>query len=1793
MENSENNRCHWSVFLPSLKEKALNEAVGSVFFKNQALNRWLRETLGGTEGKDLSQRLLGDPVFEATFAWKSSSKTFRKLGEEGLFSREALAAFGDKYATVHPYRHQLEAFSLLLERERHNSVILSSGTGSGKTECFMMPLIEDLARECRGSSQKRQGVRALFLYPLNALIESQKQRLRAWTQPFEGRFKFCLYNGDLIEKDRPRGAALKSSEEVISRQEMREEYVPDMLLTNPSMLERMLLRQSDRPILEKTRRARCFRWVIIDEAHTYIGTKAADLALLIRRVLNAFGVSPNDVHFVATSATVDASDEEAKAALRRFLIDLSGADESRVHLILGARKIPSATSVPEGEDAPLDEIRRATDDGPDGLWARLMNSPTAVRIRNAFITTPGHALRLSALQRITDIRDEETLLGWIDLLTSSKHSDLPLRLHQMFNTTGALRVCPDPNCPEKTGALKHPEWRFGSVWFDGREKCGCGAPLFPLAACPKCNDVALKADVLENPYTLETVIEPPSDEREASRFWSLFEESGNTDIVRNLEEAAQEDEDDENEKASAEGDDAPDESSEPKTLSEGENEEEFDEEPGEEEDDPSQWFRLAGLITNREEDRPHCLTWKVFPDGGFNEGDEGVLRSADIFVRVSQSLEKEDRSVFTRGSDRAIRCPSCSEWIAPERFYIRSITQRYVNGLIPLVLEFGGADDTDVDAGKPMFGRKLLSFTDSRQGTAKNGALIEREGEKSLVVTTLMEELLKAAKQKPSLPPESIPQFQTLLATLPADSPQYATILAMLQESGQGVTWTEMQTALERIVSDDRGEYRHLMAGLWPSLPSEKELTRDERARQSAEILLLREFGARPVNGMSLETCGLVRLTYKGLKRSEPPVGWPANLTKEDWQRYLKIFIDFYLRLNHVIELPRYWLRIGGDRSFFARTVQPPARKEKLRGKNLLAWPQVHREREMKKQSRIVRYTAALLGYDIGDLPPVEDAADRMDELLAAVFQTLRNLEILKEEPASHGYRMHLDECVTFERNEKAWVFPDATGLFDTIVGDPARTPCPLEPTLHGAKEMRLPIGYEETDREAHPVTFRRELRTRLAASPEYRALIESGRWNRIGTYALERTGYFAGVEHSAQIDKTQRTRYVEEFEKGYVNVLSSSTTMEMGVDLGGLSSVLLFGVPPHPANYLQRAGRAGRRKELRANALTLCQNRARDKEVFLKPDWALTARQPKLYVSLHSEVIVERHVNAELLCAYLLMTVAENVDKVRLADWLLPVKSEEGEEETTDPFTGSLGRSFIAWLETLALGSGAEESGLLSESLRRVIRYSVLEKSSVADLARRALETIRPIQAMWETTLTNGRKQIEEIRARREKAASLSEEDADEKKHVSSEERSLTYQLDEFKGRELYEALTEELFLPSTIRVVHSIHFQCERKEREESDSSKKKSFRKERKPDQQNPSRDAHVGIFEYAPRASVIIDNGIYESAGIDMDWSAPGAATGLAKIQQIRRVAKCPNCQERFVLGLGETKGVCPSCGAEVPSSRAFTSIFPRGFRVAPGSEPHNDIQRLVRYPVEDSTTFVEGPWRETAVPGVLARSSTTGSLLSTNTNGGRGFGVCLACGWSKPEQKQEFESPDEENKWWHHRPIVPGGPREGPGDLCVGCLPEAGYLRQHGMFLAAESKTDVLELLFLSGSIRGRDTKWAQSTGTGVAVALRRAVAKHYGIDEDEMGFSSSFIFYNGERALKVSLFDRTMGGYSSGVEGNVPELLREAQKYLECPGDCPTACTSCILTFDSQHRTKSLDRHDAMRFLEEILGAAG
>src|SRR5690606_25143632 len=110
-------------------------------------------------------------------------------------------------------------------------------------------------------------------------------RLRAWTDPMKGKVRFCLYNGETPEEV-PAAEQAASPAEVLSRKLLRE-APPPILVTNATMLEYRLVRRQDAPIIEQSRGR--LRWFVLDEAHTYVGSQAAELALLLRRVLHTFG----------------------------------------------------------------------------------------------------------------------------------------------------------------------------------------------------------------------------------------------------------------------------------------------------------------------------------------------------------------------------------------------------------------------------------------------------------------------------------------------------------------------------------------------------------------------------------------------------------------------------------------------------------------------------------------------------------------------------------------------------------------------------------------------------------------------------------------------------------------------------------------------------------------------------------------------------------------------------------------------------------------------------------------------------------------------------------------------------------------------------------------------------------------------------------------------------------------------------------------------------------------------------------------------------------------------------------------------------------------------------------------------------------------------------------------------------------------------------------------------------------------------------------------------------------------
>lgn len=182
------------------------------------------------------------------------------------------------------YVHQVRAIRKAAAGRNYAVV---TGTGSGKTECFILPILNDILNEFedKGSSA---GIRAMILYPMNALANDQLKRLRMLLQGTD--ITFGRYTGDTEDTESealPRWkeenpGQVKLPNEIISREEIRKNP-PNILLTNYSMLEYLLLRPEDAPLFGGAFGAN-WRHVAIDEAHIYSGALGTEIAFLLRRL---------------------------------------------------------------------------------------------------------------------------------------------------------------------------------------------------------------------------------------------------------------------------------------------------------------------------------------------------------------------------------------------------------------------------------------------------------------------------------------------------------------------------------------------------------------------------------------------------------------------------------------------------------------------------------------------------------------------------------------------------------------------------------------------------------------------------------------------------------------------------------------------------------------------------------------------------------------------------------------------------------------------------------------------------------------------------------------------------------------------------------------------------------------------------------------------------------------------------------------------------------------------------------------------------------------------------------------------------------------------------------------------------------------------------------------------------------------------------------------------------------------------------------------------------------------------
>ena len=235
---------------------------------------------------------------------------FRQARGDAVLPLEIAPAFS-------PYRHQMRAFERLYGQRGHQPqhTLVTTGTGSGKTECFMYPILD----HCwRAREQGQRGVKAILIYPMNALATDQARRL-AKTLWDDRRLKGTVTAGLYVGGKGSHQVA--DREHLIDDRRILRQAPPDILLTNYKMLDFLLLRPEDQ-ILWKENGPGTMRFLVLDELHTYDGAQGSDVACLIRRLKTRLDTPPGGLCCVGTSATIGEGDEESKQRLTRFATEI-------------------------------------------------------------------------------------------------------------------------------------------------------------------------------------------------------------------------------------------------------------------------------------------------------------------------------------------------------------------------------------------------------------------------------------------------------------------------------------------------------------------------------------------------------------------------------------------------------------------------------------------------------------------------------------------------------------------------------------------------------------------------------------------------------------------------------------------------------------------------------------------------------------------------------------------------------------------------------------------------------------------------------------------------------------------------------------------------------------------------------------------------------------------------------------------------------------------------------------------------------------------------------------------------------------------------------------------------------------------------------------------------------------------------------------------------------------------------------------------------------------------------------
>lgn len=1096
-------------------------------------------------------RFVKGPILEATPPFMEDT-SLQDLIDEGLLAGSFSLLESESLPLKRPlYRHQATAIRKVIADNRN--IVVATGTGSGKTEIFILPILNHLLRQ-KEESRLDAGVRALLLYPMNALANDQLSRLRKLLSNCP-EITFGRYTGETEEKHKAAVDLYRKMfnqeplpNEMVSREQMWERP-PHILLTNYAMLEYLLLRPQDNVFFDGPY-AGNWRFIVLDEVHTYTGAKGIEIAMLLRRLKDRVANSePGRLCCIATSATLGKGEEDY-SGVALFASRLFGEPFADKDIISATRRKVAQEERGWGRPDPEVYLKWQSivnrDFADDTILPRLAESGREAGIPVSILE---EAESKCGVKRDISLFLYEVLKGDLNLIQLQKQ----LEKEPRYLFEAASEIFPEYASSEDMEAarlvaalvdlavkarpggdnqallparyhvfVRAIEGAYLSLatqkqLFLSRhekvKKSGVEYQVAELAVCYTCGAAYLAGEIQSSEDG--NYFAQPKEDRQSITYLM----PADTEVVEEL---------DEDEEVGFQG-----AANNLNTLA-----------------------RYKLCVRCGKIDRHNVLLFQCrcekpsLQEVYLLPSKVGKVTTCHVCGRFSPHgmLRR-----FSVGTDAAasVLATSLYQQIRPKFEYLRSSSERIEKGdewsstRVSSVRESG----FQLEAA-----RKFLIFSDSRQDAAFFAPYFNRT------------------------------YLQILRRNL---------IVRVLKELRKEVL--ENKWRLQDLVKPLQRKVKEL--NLFP------EMSNQEQVNEIWKWLMYELLGLD--RRLGLEGLGLLGFTLvKPAYWAAPPALMcsPWNLSEDEVWTLFQVLLGSF-RLKGAILFPDN--AAPTDEFFQPRNREYYFREHRaVHKKGILSWSSAASGRMNARLDYLTR-----LANKIGANTTVDECR--------AVLRRLWDSSLDLENPHSCWKDIFTQEHIQGEGT----AYRIRYNFWE------------LQPGV-----INKEITWFRCNK-CHSLT----LQNIRGTCPSYRCngtlelcdpdIVLDGHYRRLYLETLPLAA--RSEEHTAQLTGQAAAKLQADFIGGKVNILSCSTTFELGVDVGELEAVFMRNVPPSAANYVQRAGRAGRRTDSSAFTLTFAQRRSHDLNHFAEP-WRMVAGKIGVpYFKIANEKVARRHLYAVVLAAF------------------------------------------------------------------------------------------------------------------------------------------------------------------------------------------------------------------------------------------------------------------------------------------------------------------------------------------------------------------------------------------------------------------------------------------------------------------------------------------------------------------------------------------------------------------------------